>query len=157
MLKGSSSPPNRSSRSQMFFKIGVLKNFVIFTRKHLSWQSLFIKVAVLTGCNFIKKETPTQVFSCKYCEILRNSFFIFCPRGISLTFVFYSMYNLQNKDDTFTYQKKLLWCLFLKSSKAFSVSLGNFFQKQLFASFWRKIFLKHLLNFPDNIFGGVFL
>ena len=28
----------RSSRSQMFFKIGVLKNFVMFTGKHLSWS-----------------------------------------------------------------------------------------------------------------------
>ena len=32
---------NRSSRSQMFFKIGVLKNFAIFTGKHLRW-SLFL-------------------------------------------------------------------------------------------------------------------
>ena len=31
----------KDSRSLMFFKIAVLKNFVIFTRKHLSW-SLFL-------------------------------------------------------------------------------------------------------------------
>ena len=36
----------RNSRSQMFFKINVLKNFVIF-----------------------KKETPTQVLSCDYYDI----------------------------------------------------------------------------------------
>ena len=35
-------PLDRSSRSRMFFKIGVLKNFVIFTGKHLCW-SLFLK------------------------------------------------------------------------------------------------------------------
>ena len=29
----------RSSRSQMFFKIGVLKNLAIFTGKHLCWSS----------------------------------------------------------------------------------------------------------------------
>ena len=28
----------RSSRSQMFFKIGFLKNFAIFTGKHLRWS-----------------------------------------------------------------------------------------------------------------------
>ena len=28
----------RSSRSQMFFKIGVLKNFANFTGKHLCWS-----------------------------------------------------------------------------------------------------------------------
>ena len=32
---------NRCSCSQMFFKIGVLKNFAIFTWKHLCW-SLFL-------------------------------------------------------------------------------------------------------------------
>ena len=31
----------RSSHSQKFFKIGILKNFAIFTRKHLCW-SLFL-------------------------------------------------------------------------------------------------------------------
>ena len=30
----------RSSRSQMFFKIEVLKNFAIFTVKHLCWSFL---------------------------------------------------------------------------------------------------------------------
>ena len=44
----------RSSRSQMFFKIGVLKNFVILIVIHLCW-SLFNKVAGLQACNFIKK------------------------------------------------------------------------------------------------------
>ena len=28
---------DRSSRSQMFIKIGVLKNFTTITRKHLRW------------------------------------------------------------------------------------------------------------------------
>ena len=26
-------------------------------------------------CNFIKKETPTQLFSCEFCYILKNTFF----------------------------------------------------------------------------------
>ena len=60
----------RSSRPQLFIKIGVLKNFAIFTRKHLCW-SLYLKKAF----NFIK-ETPTQVFSCENCKIFKNSFFI---------------------------------------------------------------------------------
>ena len=33
----------RSSRLQMFFKIGALKNFPIFTRKHLCWSLFLIK------------------------------------------------------------------------------------------------------------------
>ena len=31
----------RSSRSQMLFRIGVLKNFTVFTGKHLSWRHSF--------------------------------------------------------------------------------------------------------------------
>ena len=27
------------------------------------------------ACNFIKKETLTQVFSCEFCEICKNTFF----------------------------------------------------------------------------------
>ena len=46
----------------MFFKIGVLEDFAIFTGKHLCLQVSF-------------KETPTQVFSCEYCEIFKKSFF----------------------------------------------------------------------------------
>ena len=38
-----------------------VKDFAIFKEKNLCW-SLF-------------KETPTQLFSCEYCEILKNSYF----------------------------------------------------------------------------------
>ena len=37
----------RSSRSQMFFKIGVLKNFANFTGKHLCWSLFLIKLQAL--------------------------------------------------------------------------------------------------------------
>ena len=47
----------------MFCKIGILRNLVVFTGKHLHWSLFF------------KKETPTQVFSCEYCKIFQNSFF----------------------------------------------------------------------------------
>ena len=36
----------RSSRLQMFFKIGVLKNFAIFTEKHLCWSLFLIKLFI---------------------------------------------------------------------------------------------------------------
>ena len=53
----------RSSRSQMFFKISVLKNFGIFTGKHLL-ESVFNQVA------------GVQVFSSEYYKIAKSSFFI---------------------------------------------------------------------------------
>ena len=49
-------------------------------RKEISvLESLFNKVTVLMACNFIKKETPTQVFSCKYHKLFENSFFYGTP------------------------------------------------------------------------------
>ena len=60
----------RSSHSQMFFKIVVPRNFPISTEKHLSWS--IDKVVDLRAC----KEAPTQVFSCEYCKIVMNIFFL---------------------------------------------------------------------------------
>ena len=56
----------RSSHRRCSIKKGVLRNFVKFARKH-PCQSLF---------NFIKKDTLVQVFSCEFCEIFKNTFFI---------------------------------------------------------------------------------
>ena len=42
-------------------------------------ESLFNKVTGLMACNFIKKETPTQVFSCEYHKMFENSFFYGTP------------------------------------------------------------------------------
>ena len=39
-------------------------------------ESLFNKVTGLIACNFIKKQTPTQMFSCEYHKMFENSFLI---------------------------------------------------------------------------------
>ena len=49
---------NRNSRSRMFCKISVLTN---------SQENTCIEVSFL-------KETPTQKFSCEFCEIFKNTF-----------------------------------------------------------------------------------
>ena len=56
----------------MFCKKGVLRNFAKFTGKHLC-QSLFNKVGGW-GLQLYYKETLTQVFSCEFCEISKNTF-----------------------------------------------------------------------------------
>ena len=56
----------------MFYKIGALRNFTKFIGKHLYQSLVFNKVA---GFSFVKKEILAQVFSCKPCEISRNTFF----------------------------------------------------------------------------------
>ena len=68
----------RSSRPEVFCKKGVLRNFTKFTGKHLC-QSLFFNKVAGQACNFIKKETLAQVFSCEFCEISKNTFFYRTP------------------------------------------------------------------------------
>ena len=48
----------RSSRSQMFFKIDVLKNSVIFTGKHLHWplQAFFYKTPTDSASGFLRQQ-----------------------------------------------------------------------------------------------------
>ena len=69
----------RSSRPDVFCQKGVLRNFAKFTGKHLSQRLFFNKVAPGGACNFIKKESLGQVFSCEFCEISKNTFFYRTP------------------------------------------------------------------------------
>ena len=58
-----------SSRREVFCKKGVLRNFAKFTKTPVP-ESLYNKVA----CNFIKKETLVQLFSCEFCKIPNSTF-----------------------------------------------------------------------------------
>ena len=60
----------RSSRSKMFFSIGVLKNYTIFTGTHL-----FNKVPRLQACNFLKKRRQHRCFLVSIVKFLRAPFF----------------------------------------------------------------------------------
>ena len=51
---------SRSSRSEVFYKEDVLRNFAKFTGKYLC-QNLFFK-------------TLARVFSCEFCEVSKNTF-----------------------------------------------------------------------------------
>ena len=64
----------KSTRSQMFFRIGALENFAIFKGKQLNWSLVLIKTQTSRLATLLKK-TPTQVFSFEYCGIFKNSFF----------------------------------------------------------------------------------
>ena len=55
-------------------KKDILKNFPKFTGKHLC-QSLFLIKLQTEACDFIKKETLAQVFSCKLFETFKSAFF----------------------------------------------------------------------------------
>ena len=76
----------RSSRTQMFFKTGFIRNFAIFTGKHLCWSLFLIKlqalhkVAGLTAFNFIstssQKRLQHRCFPVNIAKFLRAVFFI---------------------------------------------------------------------------------
>ena len=70
-------------------KKGVLRNFAKFRGKHLSRKLFFKKVAGL-ACNCIKKESLTQMFSCEFCEISKNTFFYRTPQVAASRFKFCS-------------------------------------------------------------------
>ena len=66
----------RSSRLQMFFEICVLKNFTIFTGKHLCWSCFFKKIFFgVTFFNFIKKRPRGSCFPVNTAQFLRTAIF----------------------------------------------------------------------------------
>ena len=69
----------RSSLPEMFCNKGVLRNFAKFTGKHLFQSLFFNKLARLRPVTFLKKESLAQVFSCKFREISKNTFFYRVP------------------------------------------------------------------------------
>ena len=69
----------RSSRSQMFLKIDVLKNFANFTEKNLCCNnkvSLRNKVSGLKVWNVMKKRLQRRCFPVKFQKLLRALFFL---------------------------------------------------------------------------------
>ena len=61
----------RSSCSQMFFKLCVIKNFANFTGNYLCW-SLILEIFIdLHTCNFIKRTLQHRCFSMKSEKFLR--------------------------------------------------------------------------------------
>ena len=64
----------KSSHQRCSKKKDAVKNFVILTEKQLGW-SLFLKSCRTKGLQLYWKETPTQLFSCEYFEIFKNTYF----------------------------------------------------------------------------------
>ena len=67
----------RSSEAvKKFLKIGALKNFALFTEKHLRWSLFFNKFASLNACNFFKKRLQHRCFAVNIAKFLRTASFI---------------------------------------------------------------------------------
>ena len=59
---------------EIFCKKAFLKNFAIFTGKHLCWSLFLTKLQVLRSATLLKRDSNTSVFLWIYCEILKNYF-----------------------------------------------------------------------------------
>ena len=66
----------RSSRSQMFFKMGALKNPAIFTEKHLCWSLFLTKLQVFRPATLLKRDCNTSCFPTNIAEFLKPALFI---------------------------------------------------------------------------------
>ena len=72
----------RSSRLEVFFTKGILKNFAKLAGKHLCQSLFFKKVAGFRPWtyNFIlKKEALAWVFSCEFCKNFKNTYYYRTP------------------------------------------------------------------------------
>ena len=111
----------RSSRSQMFFEIGVLKVWNIH-RKTPVLESLFSKIASLEACNFIKKRLQHRCFPMNIAKFFRNFFFPKHHRWLLLYFKFIRnlMTYINREIDDIYFQYNILSCI---SSFCFSLSV----------------------------------
>ena len=57
----------------MFFILGGITNFAIFTGKHLCWGLFSIKLHIYRYATFLKIDSNTGI-SCRYCKVLRIAF-----------------------------------------------------------------------------------
>ena len=87
----------RSSRSLMFFKIGVkkfnrfkiglkLQNIAIFIGKHLCWSLFLIRLQAFQDCNFIKMRLQHRCFPVNIAKFLRTTFFTKHVKWLQLIF-----------------------------------------------------------------------
>ena len=80
------------------------------------------------ACNFIKKKTLTQVFSCEFCQISRNTFFHRTPPAAAFEFSYLKLdKNLKVRPVFFSKATSTVYCYF-------TCSLFNFFTEKEYNS-----------------------
>ena len=79
----------------------LLKNFMIFTGKHLRQSLFLIRLEVWRPAIFYK-ENPTQVFSCEYSKLFKGNFFKRTP--LVAAFVVGQLFWRASANDCFCHQ-----------------------------------------------------
>ena len=108
-----------SSRLQMFFKIGALKNFTILrVKKRLQHKCFPVRSShMMLTC-----------LSCKYSKVFKNSFFIEHLQRLQIFFKTVFLKSSANFSG-----KQLCWSLFLKNLQAESLQLHRKTPTQVFS------------------------
>ena len=76
---------SRSSLSQMFFKIGVLKNFANFIGKHQCWNIFLIKLQAWRPSTLLKRDSNAGVFLLNLRYFTEHFFLKSTPGGSNWT------------------------------------------------------------------------
>ena len=93
-----SSETLRTSRSQIFFKIGVLKNFSMFAKKHLCASLFLIKLHARGPALLSKKRFQRRCFPVNNAPFLRTAFLwnTFCSLHLFVLIEFFGRLWVQN-------------------------------------------------------------
>ena len=86
---------DKSSHRRCSVRKGVLRNFVNSLEN--TCATVFFLIKLQAPCNFIKKETLAQVFSCDFCEISKNTFF---TEHLHATFFYYLIFTRVDLSNT---------------------------------------------------------
>ena len=110
----------------MFYETYVLKKFIIFARKHLSWRHFLISI--------VTKRLQHRCFSCKYFKIFKNIFFMEHLRWLLLQILLKKDVpkNFANSNRIFLYRSHFLsscrtiTCNFVKKRFQYGCFAVNF-------------------------------
>ena len=92
---------NRSSRTEVFCKKAVLRNFTKFTRKHLCQSLFFNKVAGLRPATLLKRRLWHRCFPLSFARFLRTSFFIEHRLLLERSYIYLGVLNLLKTKNSF--------------------------------------------------------
>ena len=110
-----------------------LKLYLNIVKKATVLASSFNKVAGLKVCIFINKETQTQLFSCEYCEMLNNSFFIERPTTLGTKLIFFIFRTHRNVGSS---TSLIEWLMFRSNPRVTVIFPNNLLWKLWIWVFW---------------------
>ena len=106
----------RSSRLEMFLKIGVLKNFAIFTGKYLCWSLFLINIQTWRPATLLKRDANIAVFLWNLRSFYEHSFSQNTSSGCFSEYLMNSLFIAFENDE---------WCHF--EVRSGSLALASFY------------------------------